>query len=65
MDVEEDGRLRAIRSYTGNSEEVGRICVTRKKEEIAYAGNACLGDISERSDSPRCDFFLDFYDLLD
>ena len=27
--------------------------------------DACLGDISERLDSPRCDFFLDFYDLLD
>ena len=36
-----------------------------KSEEIAYAGSACLGDISERLDSPRCDFFLDFYDLLD
>ncbi len=27
--------------------------------------DACLGDTSERLDSPRCAFFLDFYDLLD
>ena len=64
------------KKFLRRTDALGELKELQKRFEVRLRGvalvdveedgrDACLGDISERLDSPRCDFFLDFYDLLD